>query len=1026
MMRLILLGCFLCVASSGFAGAVVPMQPEPEERMPGVSHLFGSGYETPDAPQVTMNMLAGAGPVSYRAQLDQGGDAVVVFAFYEHNYGQPGHRVVDLNVEGADREIVDVVERAGWRKAVAVAVEGRDADGDGWLNLEVAPHAGAEDPAVTVGGVWVFDQAVWAKGGFDVNEVLFGKHDDQTMYRVDCGLEASFYSTLSARKRMLEVNRSMIGLLEIPGRHAELEPLFDAPILELVGEYRALEKSHEAGAVNALYTSMENFNVHYAALKGAISAKLLEGKNPAYTQPAQTHLANPWGSIVRVRQEDSLSVEIEVMPKPLSGDHKYHSFGGTARKPWGWLEFKSDAMDRLDSTSLGFDYDFGLTAIQYDPIVTRYRYNAGDIQVRMMDVAAIRVGSEEFNLSLSLDTDRVENRNGFYYAATDPVLGARVFSTIVPRGLDAAECAEGFERGEFAGCGGYTVCWADSLEELKQLAAEMGNWNASMLAAKQWELEGQQALLAKSTPIREKRLETDKRTLRAMFQKFGGISAALDGYYESIWNRDTSIVATCAALSGQPGYLDPWANYMLSNPSPEVVDGKEYGIFIIAPYTGHESLKKEDDGLFYAVLSAYAHWKMLGDDSQLEAWYPTLTNALEWVRKVSYKEELKLYAESLINEAPLQDSESWEHEKQPGLLVNGEWPMRFLGLYINNLMYGAHLMLAEMADHLGLDAEVESQMAMATSVADAVNTTLWNEERGVYHCGIAVMKNGDRIYRDWTYWDSYFDYIWAVSLFPIQPHMGRSAHSLDTLLHDGGNFPYYAHMSCGLGHAAITYSWAGEFEKAAECCDFLVNFSESEEFNPTMQAVYAMKGSVPEWTFTVKQHRPQTFAMAPLMNGMVAQAVALDYNGATVMQDGYLQELKGVKFKNSILNVDLTGWENAAGLVIDGEACPHTMRIPNSFLGEGEHEVGILTGESDGPLLLWSNLELLDVVGKPGGVEYTLNGYGNGVLRFKELDPGRLAVQGVDKSALEFWSTPQGDCVQVPMAGNVVKLMVRK
>ena len=99
-----------------------------------------------------------AAPLRYRMKADRDKRYTIVFGLCEGHWHQPGHRVLQLKVEGQVRDTIDPVAAAGHGVPFVRAVEAKDADEDGWLDIEIgaAPHAADENTILNV--LWVFDR----------------------------------------------------------------------------------------------------------------------------------------------------------------------------------------------------------------------------------------------------------------------------------------------------------------------------------------------------------------------------------------------------------------------------------------------------------------------------------------------------------------------------------------------------------------------------------------------------------------------------------------------------------------------------------------------------------------------------------------------------------------------------------------------------------------------------------------------------------------------------------------------------
>lgn len=104
-------------------------------------------------------------PELKNAALHEGGSIVcqasgqalrIAFILCEGQYDQPGQRLLTLHAEGAAPRSVDTVKDIGKNKAAAFWFDARDANGDGKIELSVAPAEQSVDKTAILNGLWVF------------------------------------------------------------------------------------------------------------------------------------------------------------------------------------------------------------------------------------------------------------------------------------------------------------------------------------------------------------------------------------------------------------------------------------------------------------------------------------------------------------------------------------------------------------------------------------------------------------------------------------------------------------------------------------------------------------------------------------------------------------------------------------------------------------------------------------------------------------------------------------------------------
>lgn len=433
------------------------------------------------------------------------------------------------------------------------------------------------------------------------------------------------------------------------------------------------------------------------------------------------------------------------------------------------------------------------------------------------------------------------------------------------------------------------------------------------------------------------------------------------------------------------------------------------------------NVEKQQDGQFYAIRAAYSYWKLTGDSSQLKDWYPVLKEAMDYQRKVYFDEKLGLYCEISINEAALKEAGEWALGEQfPDLMVDGIWPVRSFDLYINDLMYASHLMMAEMAKESGSSLDYVRNLRYARELSNSINENLWNEKSDYYKCGILLLEDGRLKDFDWNYWDSFFDYVWAATLYPMLPDPEKCSVSINAMMTNRkGKYPGNIYFVPAFAHASTLFTKYGNNDSAESYADIVTNVSHDVGHSDEMNAIYYMPNAIIENAAAPSIHRPQIFTIGPWMNAVVGRCAYIDCNGITLIPNGMINSVKGIRFRDSVLNVDTGGIKDPAGIVFDGSPISGTLRIPVSMLTPGTHNVRLLAGQTDsGILLAHTDFELRNVAQDRDSAIWTLYGYGCGVIRVGGAFSD-IAVRDADGKPMEFkrWSDDGGIKIQVDAAG---------
>jgi hypothetical protein len=114
-------------------------------------------------------------PIHYQIRVPQGCTPNIVVGLCEGWHDEPGRRILDISVEGAEPRQVDTVADLGKNKAGVFQFCAVDKNGDGLIDLKVSATDKATDKNAILNGFWVFQGK--ASGNQDESVVLSGRSD---------------------------------------------------------------------------------------------------------------------------------------------------------------------------------------------------------------------------------------------------------------------------------------------------------------------------------------------------------------------------------------------------------------------------------------------------------------------------------------------------------------------------------------------------------------------------------------------------------------------------------------------------------------------------------------------------------------------------------------------------------------------------------------------------------------------------------------------------------------------------------
>jgi hypothetical protein len=134
------------------------------------------------------NIRAGMGgvPIRYRFAMEPKGAVQVVLGLCESYWSAPGQRPLLCKVEGAPRQEVDPLAQWGRHKPGALLFQGRDENGDGWLEVGVLPHPASPDQNPILNVIWLFPPGQPP----NLAQVIAGRLNEGALRYVDVGGES--------------------------------------------------------------------------------------------------------------------------------------------------------------------------------------------------------------------------------------------------------------------------------------------------------------------------------------------------------------------------------------------------------------------------------------------------------------------------------------------------------------------------------------------------------------------------------------------------------------------------------------------------------------------------------------------------------------------------------------------------------------------------------------------------------------------------------------------------------------------
>lgn len=148
----------------------------------GSQAMPGWGKPAVECDPAFANIRAGMGgvPIVYRFRLSQ---AQVALGIMESHWDEVGRRPVIAAVEGAESQTVDPIAAWGRHQPGVLLYEGRDSNGDGWLDIAVTTPQSAGDRNPILNAIWLFPPGAATRA----EDIAAGRLNALALRRVDVG-----------------------------------------------------------------------------------------------------------------------------------------------------------------------------------------------------------------------------------------------------------------------------------------------------------------------------------------------------------------------------------------------------------------------------------------------------------------------------------------------------------------------------------------------------------------------------------------------------------------------------------------------------------------------------------------------------------------------------------------------------------------------------------------------------------------------------------------------------------------------
>jgi hypothetical protein len=499
-------------------------------------------------------------------------------------------------------------------------------------------------------------------------------------------------------------------------------------------------------------------------------------------------------------------------------------------------------------------------------------------------------------------------------------------------------------------------------------------------------------------------VDINRRVICSGLDEGGACFGALNRIYHLIWFRDGALTASQMALAGNPEIARIWAPFAVQNPS----DYKEHGGTTCPEYlqlVGTPWTKREDDGLFYAVLSAYSAYQATGSDRfARSAFLRPLVDAVNYHVATRWNKELGMFGSDTMGETTLVSSERFGYDSVNGRMQTDEFHVvgerevaRTHSLYHNVNNYNVlRMMEALLAESPEVEADTGQSYRkradeLERSIADA-----FRAEDGAYRAAHVVFSDGSSEWLGFEDGDQW-EYAWAVSVGPFFPCLATALRSARVVREKWPGLRHYGYcpwncvagllLECGMSGGELREMLAAEVEEALAVTE-----------------KYPMHGALTERYGVPNSWRALPFSAATFINTLTSCAIRGLPMGLAVRAIGLVDEVTDYTWRNCVIHAALQGDGDAVeSVTVNGVGLRNTLQLPEATLRTGRNEVVVVRGAGErGPRLFGSDARLLGVRTGRKAVVYRMHSPTRADLVFEGLPAGaRVDAQDASGQNLE-------------------------
>ncbi|MCX6971159.1 MAG: hypothetical protein NTV93_13545 [Verrucomicrobia bacterium] len=445
--------------------------------------------------------------------------------------------------------------------------------------------------------------------------------------------------------------------------------------------------------------------------------------------------------------------------------------------------------------------------------------------------------------------------------------------------------------------------------------------------------------------------DINRRILLSGFDLGGACNSGFNREYNLVWHRDGGLASAEFAAAGNPELARRWASLSVSHPSSRMgSDGQPRPFY--SQLLGTRWCKDEEDGWYFAVLSAHAHWRVTGDAALIEPRsLDLLLGGLDTLLTDTYLPSgtdhpaaglfhCSARCEMMLPSDPNQGNDVVNgryHERPTDVFhFHGKPVARLWSLYINTLNWQGLKMLAallRLAPSQHRTAEADRLEALAASLESAIlerfrqSDGSWLAER---------LELADGTHHEVSLADAeMWEMNWALALPPFLFHPELTVPATKKLVEHYTAAERRCYSPWPL-QAALLSEFQDTATADAMLGQMVADALTIDDPRFPLQAAMPERGGCtvtrewPAW-------RPTLFCAAPFLRALSANLLAPLPFGLAARSGQLAEGLERFVYHGCEITVTTTGAGPEVGaLTLNGIPINGTLQLPESLLRRGE------------------------------------------------------------------------------------------